>query len=202
MNHVIKARPVVFFAFYYEQDHDVFCQLIERLYYYYRYTAKKRGNKRGSDMRDAIISAQKEALKAKDKTALATIRLITAALKDRDIAARSKGVTDGITDEEILAMLQTMIKQRAESVKLYTQGNRPELAAAENEEIKVIQQFLPQQLSGEELAEAISTAITESGAESVRDMGKVMAVLKTNFAGQIDFGTASGQVKQRLMENG
>ena len=151
-------------------------------------------------MRDAISNAQKEALKAKDKTALSTIRLITAALKDRDIAARTKGAGDGISDDEILSMLQTMIKQRAESVKLYNKGNRPELAAAENEEIRVIQQFLPQQLSDEELEQAIATAITSSGAESVKDMGKVMAVLKGQYAGQIDFGVASGKIKNTLMQ--
>ena len=115
-------------------------------------------------MRDAISNAQKEALKAKDKTALSTIRLITAALKDRDIAARTKGSGDGISDDEILSMLQTMIKQRAESVKLYNEGNRPELAAAENEEIRVIQQFLPQQLTAAELEDAITNAISETGA--------------------------------------
>ena len=153
-------------------------------------------------MRDAISNAQKEALKAKDKTALSTIRLITAALKDRDIAARTKGTGDGISDDEILSMLQTMIKQRAESVKLYNQGNRPELAAAENEEIRVIQQFLPQQLSAEELEQAIAQAISSSGAESVKDMGKVMAVLKGEYAGQIDFGVASGKVKNTLMQKG
>lgn len=153
-------------------------------------------------MRDAISNAQKEALKAKDKTALSTIRLITAALKDRDIAARTKGSGDGISDDEILSMLQTMIKQRAESVKLYNQGNRPELAAAENEEIRVIQQFLPQQLSAEELEDAIAQAITSSGAESVKDMGKVMAVLKADYAGQIDFGVASGKIKNTLMQKG
>ena len=153
-------------------------------------------------MRDAISTAQKDALKAKDKTALSTIRLITAALKDRDIAARTKGSGEGITDDEILAMLQTMIKQRAESVKLYNEGNRPELAAAENEEIRVIQQFLPRQLSAEELAEAITAAIAESQAESVKDMGKVMGVLKASYAGQIDFGAASGEVKSRLMQKG
>lgn len=157
---------------------------------------------KGIPMRDAISTAQKDALKAKDKTALSTIRLITAALKDRDIAARTKGSGEGITDDEILAMLQTMIKQRAESVKLYNEGNRPELAAAENEEIRVIQQFLPQQLSAEELAEAITAAIAESQAESVKDMGKVMGVLKASYAGQIDFGAASGEVKSRLMQKG
>ena len=116
--------------------------------------------------------------------------------------ARTKGNGEGISDDEILSMLQTMIKQRAESVKLYNEGNRPELAAAENEEIRVIQQFLPQQLSSEELDAAISSAITQSGAESVKDMGKVMGVLKSAYAGQIDFGVASGQIKSRLMQKG
>ena len=151
-------------------------------------------------MREAISKAQKDALKDKDKTALATIRLITAAIKDRDIAARSKGNTDGISDDEILSLLQTMIKQRTESAKLYTEGNRLDLAASEQEEIRVIQKFLPTQLSDEETKAAIEAAITESGAASVRDMGKVMGIMKVKYAGQIDFGAASGLVKARLMQ--
>jgi uncharacterized protein YqeY len=150
-------------------------------------------------MREIIASAMKTALKEKDQVALSTIRLISAALKDRDIAARSSDNNEGISDDEILSMLQTMIKQRNESVKMYEQGNRPELATAEKAEIAIIQQFLPAQLSAEDVASAIADAIAETGANSVRDMGKVMACLKEKYAGQLDFTAASQNVKSALM---
>ncbi|CAI8405108.1 MAG: Uncharacterised protein [Alphaproteobacteria bacterium UBA4588] len=150
-------------------------------------------------MREIIASAMKTALKEKDQVGLSTIRLISAALKDRDIAARSSDNNEGISDDEILSMLQTMIKQRNESVKMYEQGNRPELAAAEKAEIAIIQQFLPAQLSAEDVASAIADAIAETGANSVRDMGKVMACLKEKYAGQLDFTAASQNVKSALM---
>ena len=150
-------------------------------------------------MREIIASAMKNALKEKDQISLSTIRLISAALKDRDIAARSADNNEGISDDEILSMLQTMIKQRNESVKMYEQGNRPELAASEQAEIAVIQQFLPVQLSEEEVTSAITTAISETGANSVRDMGKVMSHLKEKHAGQIDFSAVSQKVKSALM---
>ena len=150
-------------------------------------------------MREIIASAMKNALKEKDQISLSTIRLISAALKDRDIAARSADNNEGISDDEILSMLQTMIKQRNESVKMYEQGNRPELAASEKAEIEVIQQFLPAQLSEEEVTSAITTAISETGANSVRDMGKVMSHLKEKHAGQMDFSAASQRVKSALM---
>jgi len=150
-------------------------------------------------MREQISTAMKEALKAKDQTALCTMRLISAALKDRDIAARTDGVSDGIPDDQIFGLLQTMIKQRTESAKMYRAGNRPELAEAEEQEIAIIQQFLPEQLDEEGMASAISMAITETGASSVKDMGQVMAFLKRGYAGQMDFSAASQAVKHALM---
>ena len=152
-------------------------------------------------MRDRISQAMKEALKSKDQKALATIRLISAALKDRDIAARSQDNADGISDDEILSLLQTMIKQRAESAKLYVEGNRPELAEAEQHEISIIQQFLPEQLDEAAIRAAIKTALAETGSSSVKDMGTVMNYLKTQFAGQMDFSMASQLVKKALLES-
>ena len=151
-------------------------------------------------MRDTLAKALKDALKSKDSVALSTMRLISAALKDRDIAARSSGNPDGISDEDILGMLQTMIKQRGESAKMYLDGGRPELAEAEQNEIAIIQQFLPQQLDDEAMQSAIAEIITDTEAQSVKDMGKVMGELKTRFAGQMDFGKASQMVKTALMD--
>lgn len=150
-------------------------------------------------MREEISTAMKEALKAKDQVALGTMRLISAALKDRDIAARSNGNADGISDDAILGLLQTMIKQRHESAKMYRNGDRPELAEAEEKEITIIQQFLPQQLDGSAMQAAIDLAVAETGANSVKDMGQVMAFLKKSYAGQLDFSAASKVVKQTLM---
>lgn len=150
-------------------------------------------------MRDTITQAMKTALKSKEQAALSTIRLILAALKDRDIAVRPNGIPDGISDEEILSMLQTMIKQRKESAKMYLEGGRAELAAAEEAEIVIIQQFLPEQLDAEEIGKAINHGIKQAGASSIKDMGKVMAYLKANHAGQMDFSTASKMVKNTLM---
>ena len=150
-------------------------------------------------LRDDLKSALKEALKAGDSKKLSTLRLITAALKDRDIAARSKGNNDGINDDELLSMLQTMIKQRQESAKLYREGNRDELADAEEGEIITIRQFLPKQLDDAEVKEAIRTAMAETGAESVKDMGKVMGFLKEKYAGRMDCAAASASVKKLLL---
>ena len=149
-------------------------------------------------MREIIASAMKTALKEKDQVGLSTIRLISAALKDRDIAARSADNNEGISDDEILSLMQTMIKQRNESIKMYEQGNRPELAAAEQAEIAIIQQFLPAQLSDEDVASAIADAITETGANSVRDMGKVMGWLKPRVQGRADMGAVTSAIKQKL----
>lgn len=151
-------------------------------------------------MRDTLAKALKEALKAKDDVALSTVRLITAALKDRDIAARSAGNPDGISDEDILGMLQTMIKQRNDSAKMYRDGGRPELAASEDAEIEIIKNFLPEQLDTEAVQSAIVEIIEATDANSIKDMGKIMAELKARFAGQMDFGMASQMVKTALME--
>ena len=150
-------------------------------------------------MRENIAAAMKQALKDKDQAALGTMRLIMAALKDRDIAARGNGNPDGISDDDILGLLQTMIKQRTESAKMYNDGGRPELAAAEEAEIAIIKGFLPAQLSDDEMKAAIAAAIEQTSAASVKDMGQVMGFLKSNYAGQMDFSAASQAVKTALM---
>lgn len=150
-------------------------------------------------MRDSIQTALKAALKDGRSKEVATLRLIAAALKDRDIAARSKGNFEGIDDSEILSMLQTMIKQRHESSKMYREGDREELALAEEEEIAVIKNFLPEQMDAAETAAAIKAAIAEIGAVSIKDMGKVMGYLKQNYAGQMDFSEASATIKTQLL---
>jgi uncharacterized protein YqeY len=154
-------------------------------------------------MRDRLSQATKDAMKAQDKQRLSTLRLISAALKDRDIAARvdEKGVSSGrdkITDQEFASLLQKMIKQRRDSITAFEQGGRPELAKQEAAEIAVIEEFLPKQMGEAEAAAAIAAVITEVGAASQKDMGKVMAALKARYAGQMDFGKASGQVKALL----
>ena len=150
-------------------------------------------------MRDRIAQAMKQALKDKDQVALATIRLISAALKDRDIAARGQDRHDGISDDEILSMLQTMIKQRQESARMYEDGGRPDLMETERAEIAIIHQFLPEPLSEAEIEVAIKAAVVSTQAASVKDMGKVMAHLKAEHAGQMDFSAVSQLVKSRLM---
>lgn len=150
-------------------------------------------------MRDTLAQAMKQALKDKNQVALATIRLITAALKDRDIAARGEDRHDGISDDEILSMLQTMIKQRQESARMYEDGGRPDLMETERAEIAIIQQFLPEPLSEAEIEAAIKAAVVSTQAASVKDMGKVMAHLKAEHAGQMDFSAVSQLVKSRLM---
>lgn len=148
--------------------------------------------------REEFSAALKEAMKNKDQATLSTVRLIQAALKDKDIAARSTGNQDGISEPEILSMLQSMVKQRAESAKTYRDANRPELAEKEDAEIATIEKFLPQQMSEAEAAAAIDAVIKEIGAGDIKDMGKVMNELKARYAGQIDFGKAGGTVKQKL----
>lgn len=155
-----------------------------------------------ANLREDIATAMKDALKAKDQMALATMRLISAALKDRDIAARGSGNQDGISDEEILSMMQTMIKQRNESAKMYRDGNRPELAEAEEAEIQIIIGFLPAQLSDAEMTAVIDAAIETTGAASIKDMGQVMGHLKQAHAGQMDFSVASQKVKATLLDRG
>ena len=150
-------------------------------------------------MRANIAAAMKQALKNKDQIALGTMRLILAALKDRDIAARGNGNPDGISDDEIFGLLQTMIKQRNESAKMYRDGDRPALADAEEAEIAIIRGFLPTQLNDEEMQAAIDSAIDQADASSVKDMGQVMGFLKSNYAGQMDFSVASQAVKAALL---
>ena len=150
-------------------------------------------------MRELILAAMKRALKDKDQSALGTMRLIMAAIKDRDIAARGNGNPDGISDDDILGLLQTMIKQRTESARMYHDGGRPELADAEEAEISIIRGFLPTQLNDKEMRAVIDIAIDQTGASSVKDMGQVMGFLKSNYAGQMDFSFASQAVKAALM---
>ncbi|MEO0342422.1 MAG: GatB/YqeY domain-containing protein [Pseudomonadota bacterium] len=149
-------------------------------------------------MRDAITNAMKDAMRAKESARVATLRLVNAAIKDRDIAARSEGNNDGVSDADILSILAKMIKQRQESAKVYEEAGRLELAEAERGEILIIEEFLPKQLSADEIAKAVREAISETGAESIRDMGKVMGFLKDRYAGQMDFGVAGGAVKKAL----
>jgi uncharacterized protein len=148
-------------------------------------------------MRDRFTAEMKDAMKAGDKRKLGTVRLIQAALKDKDIEARGAGMGQA-TDDEILALLQKMIKQRQESLAIYEQNNRPELAQAEREEAEIIASFLPRQLDEAETRSAIEAAIAETGAASMRDMGKVVAALRGRYAGRMDFGRASGLVKEML----
>jgi uncharacterized protein YqeY len=149
-------------------------------------------------LRRRISDALKAAMLAREARTVSTVRLILAALKDRDIAARGRGVTDGVGDDEILQMLQSMVKQRRESIALYEQGGRLELAQGEAEEIAIIERFLPTPLSETEMAEAVAAAIAEIDAHGLKDMGRTMAVLKERYAGQMDFTKASALVKGRL----
>lgn len=149
-------------------------------------------------LRSRLSDELKTAMKAKDQRATSTLRLILAALKDRDIAARDRGVTDGIGDDEIVEMMQKMVRQRRESIELYEKADRPELARQEAEEIAVIERFLPKQLSEAETAAAVEKVIAETGAASIKDMGKVMGALKSGYAGRMDFGKAGALVKQKL----
>ncbi len=150
------------------------------------------------DKRTEFSNALKTALKNNDKLALATIRLILAAMKDRDIALRSQGQAEGISEDEILSMLQSMIKQRKESEKTYCEAGREDLAERESAEIKIIEAFLPTQLNEEEINTIIETLLTETGAQDIKDMGKVMGALKSRYAGQIDMSRAGAAVKEIL----
>ncbi len=149
-------------------------------------------------IREQLKKALIEALKNKDEKKTATIRLINAAIKDKDIEARPKGITDGIDDTAVMSLLQSMVKQRKESIEMYKQGNREDLVASEQAEIDIINQFLPQQMNEEETKQAIATVIQETGATSIKDMGKVMGGLKAKYAGKMDFSTASQLIKTLL----
>lgn len=157
---------------------------------------KRKGKK--VDKRSEFSAALKKALKNKDEVAVATIRLILAALKDRDITVREKGVADGVDDEAILLMLQSMIKQRQESSKTYSDAGRFDLAEREEAEVDVIRGFLPQQLSDAEVSEVIDSLIEKLGAKNIKDMGKVMGVLKSEYAGRVDMGKAGAVAKEKL----
>ena len=149
-------------------------------------------------LRTQLPDALKSAMKGRQERAVSTIRLILATLKDRDIAARGKGNPDGISEDEIRQMLQNMIRQRRESIALYEQGGRLELAQQEAEEITIIESFLPKQLNAAEIEQAAKTVIGEVGASSIKDMGRTMATLKQRYAGQMDFGKAGAVVKTLL----
>jgi len=149
-------------------------------------------------LREAFTERLKDAMRAKDTRTLSAVRLILTGLKERDVAARGSGNQQGIPDAEILRLLQGMIKQRRESIALYQQGKRPELARQEEEEIAVIESFLPRQMSEEETAAAVRTAIAETAAAGVKDMGRVMAALRERHAGVIDLARAGVIVKQLL----
>jgi uncharacterized protein YqeY len=150
-------------------------------------------------LRPAFTDRLKEAMKARDLRTISTVRLILAALKDRDIAARGQGNYEGVSEDEIRRMLQGMIKQRRESIALYQRGNRDDLARQESEEIAVIESFLPRQLDDEEIGAAARAAIAETGSTSTKDLGKVMALLRERHAGIIDLGRA-GAIVRGLLE--
>ena len=150
-------------------------------------------------LRQQLNEALKEAMRAKDQRTLATVRLIMAGLKDRDIQARTSGQGDSIAEEEILDLLQKMVKQRREAMTLYDQGKRPDLVEKEAAEIEVLERFLPRQMDESETEAAVSEMIAELEANSVKDMGRVMAALKERYAGRMDFARASQQVKQVLI---
>ncbi len=150
-------------------------------------------------LREQIKSELVSAMKEKNESKTATLRLINAAIKDKDIEARPKGNLNGIDDGAILSLLQSMIKQRRESIDMYQKGNRTDLAAKEQAEIDIIAAFLPKQLSQEEVKAKIQEVIAATGAASIKDMGKVMAALKAQYAGQMDFASASALIKQLLV---
>jgi uncharacterized protein YqeY len=152
-------------------------------------------------LREAFSERLKQAMRAKDARTLSTVRMILAGVKERDVAARGSGNQEGIADPEILRLLQAMIKQRRESIALYRQGKRPELAQQEEDEIAVIESFLPQQMNDDQMAAAAKAAIAETGAAGVKDMGRVMGVLRERHAGVMDMARA-GAVVRRLLPGG
>jgi hypothetical protein len=151
-----------------------------------------------TDMKTRVNAALKDAMWARDGVRLSTLRLINAAIKDRDIAARGEGESGGLDDADVLQILSKMVKQRQESIRAYEEGGRLELAEQERAEIAVIEEFLPRQLGPEEVDAAIGQAIDDTGAAGLRDMGKVMSALKSRYTGQMDFGAVGPQVKARL----
>jgi uncharacterized protein len=149
-------------------------------------------------LRERLNDRLKDSMRAKDQKRVSTLRMVLAALKDKDIAARTETSREGVPDEEVLSLLAKMIKQREESAAAFESGGRPELAASEREEIGIIREFMPQQMSAEDSRSAAQAVIAELGAGSMKDMGKVMAALKERYAGRMDFAKASGTVKELL----
>ncbi|WP_243614650.1 GatB/YqeY domain-containing protein [Shimia aestuarii] len=149
-------------------------------------------------LRNEINTALKQAMRDRAAARLSTLRLISAAIKDRDIAARGEGKEEGVGEDEVLAILSKMVKQRQESARTYEEGGRLDLAERELSEITVIEEFLPKQLDEKEIAAAIDAAVAETGASSIRDMGKIMGALKSKYTGQMDFGQVGPMVKDRL----
>ena len=149
-------------------------------------------------MRSLLDTNLKEAIKSQEKQRLATLRLINAAIKDRDIAVRSEENTEGVSDSEIILILSNMVKQRKQSIVQYEEGGRIELAERERQEIKIIEEFLPNQLSEQEIREEVTKVIESKDKVSIKDMGKIMGELKKNFSGRMDFGKASEIVKALL----
>lgn len=154
-------------------------------------------NREKKMLREDLQNALKEAMKAKDMETVGAVRLIIAGQKEKDVVARGSG-KECASDQELLSMMQTMVKQRTESAKIYREGGREELAVKEEKEIKVIERFLPKQLGEDETKEIIKNIMAEIGASSIKDMGKVMAELKAKYAGQVDMGKASSLIKTLL----
>ena len=149
-------------------------------------------------MQEELSEALKAAVKSQDKIRISTLRLMTAAIKDRDIAARTADNRDGVSSDEILQILAKMVKQRQEAATTYEEAGRLELAEQERSEIAVIEEFMPRQLDAEAISAAVDAVIAQLGAESLKDMGKVMGALKGQYAGQMDFGKAGALVKAKL----
>ncbi len=149
-------------------------------------------------LRENLNEALKGAMKAQNKRAVSTLRLILAAIKDRDIAARGQGNSEGISEDDILKVLQTMVRQRQESIKLYQQGGRQDLVDQETEETGIIQTFLPEQMDTAAIDAAVGEAVAETGAGGLKEMGRVMAWLRERYAGHMDFAAASRAAKQKL----
>lgn len=151
------------------------------------------------DLRAKLQAATKDAMKARDSARLSTLRLIGAAIKDREIASRTEDGGGELAEADLIAILSKMVKQRQESARAYEEGGRLELAQKEEAEIGIIQEYLPRQLDAAETAAAIDAAVAELGATGIRDMGRVMAVLREKHAGQMDFGAVGPMVKTRLL---
>lgn len=149
-------------------------------------------------LRAQIMQAMKDAMKSGDKARLSTIRLMQSAIKDKDIASRTDGRNDGVSDAELLDLFSKMVKQRRESAELYEKGERPDLVEKERAEIAVLEEFMPRQMGEDEVKAAVAAVVAELGASSIKDMGKVMGALKERYAGQMDFAKAGAAVKAAL----